>query len=113
MLEIFVGLRDVTEEQRKPLEKNIDEINEIFFTFDDKKLVAGLGIDKNFNISLNMIEDGFKRASEQNEVIVFYAHKPVFKANASYQIEYDYLKEMFNLAKKYNLKSYTFAELFE
>jgi hypothetical protein len=113
MLKSFVILRDVTEEQRKPLEKHINEIDEIYFKFDNNRIIAGLGIDKNFKISLDMIEEGFKRASEKGEIIVFYCHKPNPQANASYQIEYSYLRDIFELARKYNLKSYTFSELTE
>lgn len=111
MLKIFVLLRDVTEEQRKPTGRNINEIDEIYYKFDDKKIVAGLGIDKNFKIDYDMLEEGFKRAYENDEVIVFYCHKPVKKASAPYQIEYEYLGELFTLAHKYDLKSYTFSEL--
>ncbi|MCB9248446.1 MAG: hypothetical protein H6613_07805 [Ignavibacteriales bacterium] len=51
-----------------------------------------------------MIEEGLKRAANKNKVIVFYSHNPVKTATASYQIEYQYLRELFSLTKKYNLK---------
>ncbi len=111
MLKTFTALRDVAEEQRKPLEKNVEDIDEIFYKFDGKQLITGLGIDINFKITLEMIEACFQRAVKNNEVIVFYCHKPIEKSNASYQIEYNYLRGIFNLAKKYNLTNYTLSEL--
>ncbi len=111
LLKSFSLLRDVTDEQRKPLEKNIEDIEEIYYKFDDEKVISSLGIDANFNISLDMIEAGFKRVVEKNEVIVFYSHCPIKKCNSTYQIEYQYLRDVFKLAEKYKLKSYTFTEL--
>ena len=111
LLEMFSGLRDVTDEQRKPLEKRINNIEEIYYKFDKAKVISGLGIDKIFNISLEMLEEGIKRASEKNEVIVFYCHKPVENASSTYQVEYRYLRSLFDLTRKYNLINYTFSEL--
>lgn len=113
LLNTFNVIRDITDEQRRPLEKNIKDIDEICFCFDKQRVISSLGIDKNFNISLDMIEEGLKRAANKNEVIVFYSHNPVKTATASYQIEYQYLRELFSLTKKYNLKSYTFSEMIE
>ncbi len=115
LLEIFDVLRDVTDEQRKPLEKNINDIDEIYFNLCEKRerVISALGIDENFHISYDMLEEGIIRASENNEVIVFYCHKPVEKINSTYQNEYKYLKNLFALARKHNLKSYTFSELVE
>ncbi|PID62588.1 MAG: hypothetical protein CR986_01040 [Ignavibacteriae bacterium] len=113
LLNIFKILRDVTDEQRKPLEKNIEEINEIYVSANNNKITAALGIDKNFKISLEMIEKGFKRASAKNEVIVFYAHNPVKTVTAPYQIKIDYIKKIISLAKKYDLTNHTISELSE
>jgi peptidoglycan-N-acetylglucosamine deacetylase len=111
LLQTFALLRDVEEIQRTTGVTNVKNIDDIFYKFDNTKVIPALGIDANFKISLDMIETGFKKASENNEVIVFYAHQPVGKVNGSYQIEFEYLRKLFALAKKYDLKSYTFSEL--
>jgi len=113
LLNHFKVLRDVTDEQRKPLEKNIEDIDEIFFDFNKQKVISALGIDANFKITLDMLEKGFERASKNNEIIVLYAHKPTEKITHSYQIDHSYLRQLFNLAEKYKLMNYTFSQLTE
>ena len=111
LLKYFEILRDVTDEQKKPLEKPIEEIDEIFYKNINPKIVVGLDIDNNFNISLEQIEKVFKRAKDNNEIVIFYAHQPVNEITRSYQISIDYLQKLFLLAKKYELKNYTLSEL--
>lgn len=111
LLQTFIALRDVEEIQRTIIVTDISEIDDIYYKFDNKKVIPALGIDANFKISISMIEQGFIRASANNEVIIFYAHQTVEKADGAYQTEFSYLKKLFTLARKYNLKCYTFSEL--
>lgn len=66
LLQHFRLLRDVTDEQRIQLEKAIEEIDEIYFKFQNEKILSALGIDANFNVSLEMLEAGFKRSLKNN-----------------------------------------------
>jgi hypothetical protein len=111
LLQYFRLLRDVTDEQRVPLKKAIEEIDEIYFKFQNEKIISALGIDANFNVSLEMLEAGFKRSLKNNEVIVLYVDRPVKNVNSPYQIELDYLRSLIELAKLYKLQSYSFSEL--
>jgi peptidoglycan/xylan/chitin deacetylase (PgdA/CDA1 family) len=112
LLEKFDLLRDVAEVQRHTANVTmIDTIESIYYKYDKSKVIAGLGIDNNFNISLEEIKRGFLRAKSNNEVIVFYSHRPVEKIGGSYQITHEYLEEVFKLAKSFGLKSFTFNEL--
>lgn len=111
LLSYFILLRDVTEEQRTPLTKHVNEIDEIFCKFDNSKIVSALGIDNIFNISYQELIGGLTRAKENNEAIVFYVHEPVPIVNSSYQTSYEYLGRLIEEAKKMNLKSYRFSDL--
>ena len=112
LLEKFDVLRDVAEVQRHTANVTmIDTIESIYYKYDKRKVIAALGIDNNFNISLEEIERGFLRATDNNEVIVFYCHRPVETVGGSYQISHNYLEEVFKLANSAKLKSFTFNEL--
>ena len=107
LINYFDILRDVAEVQRHtPAVTQIDTVEAIYFKYNNSKVVTGLGIDANSNISIEEIENGFNRALQKEEVIVFYAHMPVETVTRSYQISYEYLEELFKLAQKLGLKSF-------
>lgn len=112
LLQYFTLLRDVAEIQRQPLTKKINEIDEIYYSFDGSRIIQALGIDKNFNISIDDIKEAFLRAKQNNEAVVFYAHKPVSQSTAPYQIELTYIQQIISEAAALGLKSYTFSELY-
>lgn len=108
----FDILRDVAEVQRHIANvTRIDTIESIYFKFDKTRVIAGLGIDENFGITITEIENGFKRAIKNREVIVFYSHKPTKKTTGNYQISYEYLENILFLAKSMEVRSLTFNEL--
>ncbi len=112
LFKYFDILRDVAEVQRHIANvTRIDTIESIYFKYDKAKMIAGLGIDENFGISINEIENGFKRAIKNKEVIVFYSHKPVREITGGYQISYEYLEAVLLLAKNMELTSLTFSKL--
>jgi len=104
-------IRDVTDVQRTARTKRVHEIEEIFYSPGDGPVVYGLGIDKVFDIPLDEIEEAFRRAQENSEVVVFYAHRPVETAEGSYEIERSYLEGIFQLAQAYKMKSLTISEI--
>ena len=112
LLTHFDILRDVAEVQRHTSNvSQIDTVESIYFNYDNSKVVSGLGIDANFNISLEEIEKGFNRAFQKKEVIIFYAHMPVKTITRNYQTSHEYLEEVLKLAEKLKLKSFTINEL--
>ena len=104
-------IRDVTEIQRTKRTIPVKDIEEIFYNGDGARVLYGLDIDNNFDIPLNEIDESFKRARDNSEIIIFYAHKPVEKAENSYEIEISYLDSLLQKAQSYGLKSYTISEL--
>jgi hypothetical protein len=111
MLGHFDVLRDVTDEQRQPLNKEVDEINEIYCKKGESFVVSGLGIDINFKIDESKLRSTLLRASENKEVVTFYAHCPVESNASSYQIEIEYLENLISLIKEYDLKTFIISEL--
>jgi peptidoglycan-N-acetylglucosamine deacetylase len=104
-------IRDLTEIQRTKRTIPVIDIDEIFYKCDGAHIIYGLDIDKNFDIPLNEIDESFKRARDNSEIIIFYAHKPVEKAENAYEIEISYLDSLLQKAQSYGLKSYTVSEL--
>ena len=111
LLNYFEILRDVTDEQRKPLEKEVEKIDEIFCKKGESKIVSSLGIDINFNINESKLRNALQRAKENKEILCVYAHCPVDSNAISYQIEIGYIKNFISLIKEYELNTYTFSEL--
>ncbi len=114
LLKYFSQLRDVSESQRhfySMFFKSVNELDEIYFGHNSSRVVSALGIDNNFNITIDEIKKGFERAKKNNEIIIFYAHRPVKKIRSAYQISYIYLESIFKAADKIGLTSYRFNNL--
>jgi peptidoglycan/xylan/chitin deacetylase (PgdA/CDA1 family) len=113
-LKKFSLLRDITEYQRHfytRLFTDLDRNDEIFFTPCTGRVIKALGVDKNFNLKINDIKECFVRAKKNNEIIVFYAHKPVNHAKNDYEIEYKYMSELFTLAKEMGIRACKLSDL--
>ena len=114
LLEKFVLIRDVSESQRHFYSmyfKNFNELDEIFINNNSSKVLKGLGIDENYNVSIKDIHKIFERASNNNEIVLFYCHNPVQKVFKNFQIQIDYLENFLKLTNEYNLKSYRFIDV--
>ena len=54
----------------------IDEMDEVYFAWDDRRVVCGVSIDDALDNSLASIGDGIDRAVGDREALIFYAHDP-------------------------------------
>ncbi|WP_224744262.1 polysaccharide deacetylase family protein [Pontibacter aquaedesilientis] len=90
--------------------KGIDELDRIFYKYDGNRLVHGLGVDANSGVTLQDLEIGFRRAAQNNEAILIYAHN-ILEQPSGYSISPQTLESIFKLAQKHNLSSLTFREL--
>ena len=90
--------------------KGIDELDKIYYKYDGSKVVNGLGIDDNSNISVEELSKGFKRAKERKEAIIIYAHS-ISNTVAEYNITPIRLEQILHAAQKYHLKSLRFKDL--
>jgi peptidoglycan/xylan/chitin deacetylase (PgdA/CDA1 family) len=111
LLQYFDILRGVTFEQVKSLTKNVDEIDEIFIKRKEQSVVDGLGIDIQYGISEEMLTNGLFRASEQDEIIILYAHCPEDSNAQHYQINKSYLEHLILKCEELDLKSYLVSEI--
>ena len=82
--------------------------------FDDKsRVLFGLGIDNSYaQYSIPYFLSLLDYAKKNNKIVVFYAHKPVLKANKKYETEYKTLIEICKYIKENNMKFYTVSELY-
>jgi len=113
LLNYFNILRHVTIEQLQPSEKEIDPIDEIYYRFNGERYVAGLGIDMNYNISLEELKKVLIRAKREESVVILFSHRPVDSSPQPYETAKDYLDSLFNIANELGLKSYKFSDLIE
>lgn len=80
----------------------------------DNSFVSAIGLDIVYNNSLADVQEGLNRASNNNEVLLFYSHDishPNKEIN-SYSIELEHLENVLQYAHSLGLKSYTVSELY-
>jgi peptidoglycan/xylan/chitin deacetylase (PgdA/CDA1 family) len=111
LLNYFYILRHVTIEQLQPSEKEIDQIDEIYYRFNGERYVAGLGIDVNYNISLEELKKVLIRAKSEESVVILFSHRPVDSSPRPYETEKSYLDSLFIIGNELGLKSYKFSDL--
>lgn len=81
--------------------------------FNNSRVLFGLGIDNNYaQYSIPYFLSLLEYAKKNNKIVVFYAHKPVLKANKKYETEYKTLIEICRYIKEHDMKFYTISELY-
>ncbi len=73
-------------------------------------IVNAMGIDCNYKITFDNFETGLKRAKENNEVLIVYAHI-IDTTKRNYTINPKDLETYFQLAQKYKLQSIRMRDL--
>ncbi|MAV64848.1 MAG: hypothetical protein CMG00_06640 [Candidatus Marinimicrobia bacterium] len=114
LLQKFKLIRDVTESQRhfySMFFKDFNQLDEVFINDNSQKVLKAIGIDDNFNVSIDDIHKIFERASSNKEIVLFYCHDPVYEVSGDFQIRVDYLEKFLKLTNQYNLHSYRFMDL--
>jgi peptidoglycan/xylan/chitin deacetylase (PgdA/CDA1 family) len=111
LLEHFKILRHVTTEQLQPPTKEIDQIEEIYYRFNGKRYVAGLGIDINYKISLEDLKKVLLRSKNEGTAVILFAHRPVDSSPKPYETSKAFLDSLFKITNELKLKSYKFSEL--
>jgi peptidoglycan-N-acetylglucosamine deacetylase len=84
--------------------------DKIYARPDSFNVVSSMGIDINYNISLENLEIGISRAEKNNEVLVLHAHN-IDDSGYDYTINPKYLERVFALCKKDNISSYRIMDL--
>jgi len=65
-----------------------------------------MGIDGNYNISIDNLKDAIIKAKETDSYLVLYAHK-IDDSNEDYSVTPQYLEEFFKLLKKHKVRTIT------
>lgn len=110
LLKYFKIIRGVSESQRHAPAHNVDQIDDVFYDFNGKRVVNGLGIDNHLGISLTDLKSGFRRAKKRSEVLILYAHKPTY-GDSSYTINIPYLENILKSTQEMGLKSFRISDL--
>jgi len=91
------------------LDTLISVYSEIFAQQSVHIVTNAMGIDGNFNISMENLEDAIMYVKETGYFLVLYAHA-INESGDSYSITPQYLEELFILLKKHNITSITCKE---
>lgn len=85
-------------------ETTIDHYDNIYMRDPENRITNSMGIDHNYDISLENFEQGVIRARENNEVLVLHAHK-INTSKEDYTTHPDMLEAYFQISNKYGLRS--------
>lgn len=88
-------------------EKDMSKIDDIYYQFDGDRTLFAMSFDTNSGLESKMIENGIKRCSDKNEILMLYAHSPSTDLNKGYHFNIEILEGIIETAKKYRLKFYT------
>jgi peptidoglycan/xylan/chitin deacetylase (PgdA/CDA1 family) len=91
----------------------IEDLDEIYYQFDDDHVVSALGFDHGTGVTKDMIEQAMKRAVNRNEVLMLYAHVPAMGTTDQYSFDVKLLEFILEAKEKYKLRSYRVDELTE
>ncbi|MDI9878437.1 polysaccharide deacetylase family protein [Flectobacillus longus] len=118
LYQYFDLLRDVSLKKRKlgnwVFERNINEINEIYFRPNQSKSVSALMIDIGNELSEKEITKVLIKARNTQSAVMLFGHKPLFqsaKTGQEYGFEVEFLTYILSESAKLGLITYTMAEL--
>lgn len=81
--------------------------------YNGNRIVFGLGIDNSYpHFSISYFLSLLQYAKNNNKIVIFYAHKPVEKAQANYETEFETLIQICQFVKANNMKFYKISELY-
>ena len=73
-------------------------------------ITDAMGIDGNYNISMNNLEDAILKAKKTGNYLVLYAHA-INNSGNNYSIAPQYLEDFFKLLKKHNIRTVTCRQI--
>ena len=90
----------------------IDLYPEIYANSNSFRIVNSMGVDYNYDITLENFETGVRKAVKNNEILVLHAHI-IDTSNGDYSIHPEYLEALFKICKKRGVKSITMVGMFQ
>jgi len=107
ILKHFSRIRSATQNYNNT---TLDQIDEIFYKWDGNLVPNAMGIDVFYNISIANLTNGLERAKNNQEVIIFYAHK-IDDSGNNFTTSRAYLEAAFQAANQLKLESIRFGDL--
>lgn len=84
-----------------------------YYSFDQNRVVNGLGIDEIYNNPIEYIKSVLQYAKANNKIVVLYAHQPVQSAaSGQYQTSYAKIREICKYIKDNRMKFYSMEDLY-
>jgi peptidoglycan-N-acetylglucosamine deacetylase len=92
--------------------KDISKMDEIYYSFDDIKVLSALGFDNNSGVTKRMIDVALERAIVNQEVLLLYAHAPnMDEQDHGYSFDINLLKYIIQKANENDIGFYPMCEL--
>lgn len=88
-------------------ERDLTIIDEIYYSFDNRRTLSAIGFDNNGGLTQEMIASAIQRTIVRKEVLMLYAHVPTTTADQGYYFDVSLLKYIIEEAKSHNLRFYT------
>lgn len=93
-------------------EKDLTNMDEIYYSFDDDKTLSAMGFDVNSGVTKSMIDNAIERSIINQEVLLLYAHLPTtIEQQSGYSFDVDLLRHIIQQANKRNVGFYPIREL--
>lgn len=90
-------------------QERIADTDEVYFAWDDRRLLCGAGLDEHNGNDLDNLAEGMARARDRGEVLVLFAHEP--GDGEGDDLSLDKLDAVLDLAVASDLAFFSFAEL--
>lgn len=91
------------------VEKDLTQIDEIYSHYNSNKFSA-IGLDKNMNLSNDLVQKALLRAKQNKEVLFLYGHYPG-SGSDGYQFNIHFLEFILKETKEQGLRFYLFKDL--
>lgn len=92
-------------------EKDLSKLDDIYYSFDNSKILSALGFDTNSGVTKEMIDVAVERSLVNQEVLLLYAHIPATNEGEGYSFDIDLLKYIIKKAKDNDIGFYPICEL--
>lgn len=88
----------------------LDYYDDIYAGKNNFRINNAMGIDYNYNITIENFESGLIRAKDRNEALILYAHR-IDTTLRDYSVHPKYLEDVFKLCTKNNIQSIRYRDL--
>lgn len=93
-------------------ERDLTLIDNIYYSFNGDRTLSAIGIDKDSDLTKEMIAKAIKRAFDNKEMLMLYGHSPATDTdNGQYNFDIDLLEYILSEAKRNDLEFIRYEDL--